>query len=121
MLLPFMRPPDIPRIVGNDGLLLPLSEQLAEELALELIVANTFVDETGNEQPLVPPLTVSMNIITYPMHSHMELDQTAAGGNYPQGQVAHWEIHGDYEKNVSFRPDRRNVISPQLLPLLLDD
>ena len=30
----------------------------------------------------------------YPMHCHIEMSQTAGGGNYPQGMVTHWEILG---------------------------
>ncbi len=32
--------------------------------------------------------------LAYPMHCHMELSQTANGGNYPQGLITHWEISG---------------------------
>lgn len=30
----------------------------------------------------------------YPMHCHIEMSQTAGGGNYPQGMVTHWEMLG---------------------------
>jgi hypothetical protein len=30
----------------------------------------------------------------YVMHCHCEMSQTAAGGNYPQGLVTHWEMTG---------------------------
>lgn len=30
----------------------------------------------------------------YPMHCHIEMSQTAGGGNYPQGLVTHWEMLG---------------------------
>ena len=75
-VVPFIRPPDIPRVVGNDGLLLPLAQLIPEEL-------NTV-------------LLVPQNPLSYPMHSHMELDQTAAGGNYPQGAIAGWELTGEF-------------------------
>ncbi|NEX95106.1 multicopper oxidase domain-containing protein [Caulobacter sp. 17J65-9] len=32
--------------------------------------------------------------LRYPMHCHTEMSQTAAGGNYPQGAVLHWEVTG---------------------------
>ena len=32
--------------------------------------------------------------LRYVMHDHCELGTTAAGGNYPQGAVLHWEISG---------------------------
>ncbi|MBI2906156.1 MAG: multicopper oxidase domain-containing protein [Chloroflexi bacterium] len=36
--------------------------------------------------------------MTYPMHSHQELSQTAAGGNYPQGLITHIEFLGAYSQ-----------------------
>lgn len=32
--------------------------------------------------------------LRYPMHCHIEMSQTAGGGNYPQGLIAEWEIDG---------------------------
>jgi FtsP/CotA-like multicopper oxidase with cupredoxin domain len=32
--------------------------------------------------------------LRYVMHDHVEMSQTAGGGNYPQGMVTHWEILG---------------------------
>lgn len=32
--------------------------------------------------------------LVYPMHCHMEMSQTAAGGNYPQGLITDWVIEG---------------------------
>lgn len=72
-LLPFMRPPDIP---GDPRV--PLRDLLRNELAMTL--------EGAAQSPLA-----------YPMHGHDELSQTAAGGNYPQGLVTHWEITGDLD------------------------
>jgi hypothetical protein len=34
-----------------------------------------------------PELTLS-----YPMHCHAEMSQTAGGGLYPNGMLAHWEM-----------------------------
>jgi hypothetical protein len=28
------------------------------------------------------------------MHCHIEMSQTARGGQYPQGMVTHWELLG---------------------------
>lgn len=64
MLLPFELPPDIP-----------------------------FRDNSG-------PLTLAQAVVQEPfplryvMHCHCEMSQTAAGGNYPQGCVTHWQIEG---------------------------
>ena len=70
-LVPFKRPPDI---AGDPDI--PVQVLAAEELAivLEGMPASPFV---------------------YPMHSHVELDQTAAGGNYPQGLITHFEFLGE--------------------------
>jgi hypothetical protein len=72
MLIPFIRPPDIPGDVR-----IPLRDLIPNELALVLITP---------QSPL-----------TWPMHCHMEMSQTAAGGNYPQGLVTHFEITGDVD------------------------
>jgi hypothetical protein len=32
--------------------------------------------------------------LLYPMHCHLEMSQTARGGQYPQGMVTHWELLG---------------------------
>ncbi len=85
---PYIRPPDIPRVLrdgtilrpgeaANGRLLKPLEELIPQELNLVL----------GG---------VPQNPLEYPMHSHMELDQTAAGGNYPQGAVLGWAITGEF-------------------------
>jgi hypothetical protein len=89
-VVPFIRPPDIPKVLGNDGLLLPLAQLAAEELALTL--------------------TVPQNPMSWPMHSHMELDQTAAGGNYPQGAISGWELTGEFGED--FTPHAGGVPVP---------
>ena len=33
--------------------------------------------------------------LKYPMHCHMEMSQTARGGQYPQGLITDWELLGD--------------------------
>ena len=72
MLIPFIRPPDIP---GDERI--PLRHLIPNELATVLITP---------QSPL-----------GWPMHCHMEMSQTAAGGNYPQGLVTHFEITGDLD------------------------
>jgi FtsP/CotA-like multicopper oxidase with cupredoxin domain len=72
-LLPFIRPQDIP---GDPNV--PLRELLREELSMTL----------GG---------VSQSVLKYPMHDHVEMAQTAAGGNYPQGAVTDWHIIGDLD------------------------
>lgn len=72
LLLPYERPHDIPfRIpVSNPD---PAADQFARMVA-------------GKAQEPFP--------LRYVAHDHVEMSNTAAGGNYPQGMVAHWEILG---------------------------
>jgi hypothetical protein len=78
-LVPFKRPPDI---AGDDNL--PLRTLIANELGLRISGPNG--SPGFSQSPLV-----------YPMHCHMEQSQTAAGGNYPQGSVAHFNFLGDLD------------------------
>jgi hypothetical protein len=75
-LVPYFRPPDIP---GNPKT--PLANLIPQELAIVL-----------QNVPLSP--------LEYPMHSHTELDQTAAGGNYPQGLITHFIFLGELINGV---------------------
>ena len=51
--------------------------------------------ERPNEIPLAawPPKQEPWPLL-YPMHCHIEMSQTARGGQYPQGMVTHWELLG---------------------------
>jgi len=89
-LHPFIRPPDIPTDPS-----IPIREAAKEELAL--IVGDV---------PLSP--------LSWPMHCHMEMSQTAAGGNYPQGAVAMWELTGDLD-GVEFPHSTTEVQSPPVV------
>ena len=78
-LLPYLRPPDIsgplePRRCGS---------RFAQELASPR------------------QLGLAQCPLEYPMHCHMEPSQTAKGGNYPGGLVAHWSISGDVDLDFS--------------------
>jgi hypothetical protein len=75
-MVPFERPPDIP---GNPNI--PLQALIPQELAVVL--------EGVAQSPLM-----------YPMHSHVEQDQTAAGGNYPQGLITHFVFLGELINGV---------------------
>lgn len=52
--------------------------------------------EKPNEIPAAawPPKEEKFPLF-YPMHCHIEMSQTAGGGNYPQGLVTHWGLLGD--------------------------
>jgi len=78
-LVPFKRPPDI---AGNPAL--PVRDLLANEL--RLTISGPHGSPGVRQSPLV-----------YPMHCHNEVSQTAAGGNYPQGSMTHFEFLGDVD------------------------
>ncbi|MCM2357933.1 MAG: multicopper oxidase domain-containing protein [Geobacteraceae bacterium] len=78
-VVPFIRPPDI---AGDPNT--QLRDLIPEELAL------TIPGAQGS--PGVP-----QSPLPYPMHCHMEPSQTAAGGNYPQGSITHFDFLGDVD------------------------
>jgi FtsP/CotA-like multicopper oxidase with cupredoxin domain len=88
-LVPFIRPPDI---AGDPAT--PLRNLIPNELLLTI--------NGPNGSP-----GVQQSPLEYPMHCHMEISQTAAGGNYPQGSIAHFKFLGDVD-GVDF---------PNVLPL----
>lgn len=47
--------------------------------------------ERPRDAPVWPPKEEPFPM-RYVMHCHTEMSQTAAGGNYPQGLVTHWEM-----------------------------
>jgi hypothetical protein len=75
-LVPFQRPPDIPVHPNNPNQLLRIDA--AQELQLSF----------GG---------VKQSPLDFPMHCHMEMSQTAAGGNYPLGIVTHFAFTGDVD------------------------
>ena len=76
MLYPMMPPPDIP----------------ADTWAR--LKNGTSTEGLNNNNPQHPGPGIQGFPLAYPMHSHLELSQTAAGGNYPQGLMAHIEFEG---------------------------
>lgn len=83
-LLPYYMPPDIPHR--------PQCWPPREELDLVL--------------------TVPQNPLVYPMHCHCEMSQSANGGNYAAGLIAHWAITGDARNPaapISFLPETGGV------------
>jgi hypothetical protein len=83
VLLPFEIPPDIPYRT-------PVGSAQPGETQFERMVK-------GQTQEPFP--------LRYVMHDHNEISQTAAGGNYPQGLVTHFEIMGGLGK----RPKTQQV------------
>ncbi len=78
-LVPFLRPPDI---AGNRYT--PLRNLIPNELGLTI--------DGPNGSP-----GVQQSPLGYPMHCHLETSQTAAGGNYPQGTLTHFDFLGDVD------------------------
>jgi FtsP/CotA-like multicopper oxidase with cupredoxin domain len=102
-VVPYIRPPDIP---GDPNT--ALQNLIPDELAIVL--------EGVPQSPL-----------EFPMHSHTEIDQTAAGGNYPQGSITHFIFLGELINGVEVRfpatevplnpdgtPQRITVIPPSI-------
>lgn len=52
-----------------------------------------FVRPTDVPDAVWPPKDEPFPFI-YPMHCHIEMSQTAGGGNYPQGLITDWELLG---------------------------
>jgi len=76
ILYPMMPPPDIP----------------ADTWAR--LKNGTSTEGLNNNNPQHPGPGKQGFPLAYPMHSHQEISQTAAGGNYPQGLMTHIEFEG---------------------------
>ena len=76
ILFPMVPPPDIP----------------ADTWAR--LKNGTSTEGLNNNNPQHPGPGIQGFPMAYPMHSHQELSQTAAGGNYPQGLITHIEFEG---------------------------
>jgi Multicopper oxidase len=83
LLLPYETPPDIPYDIKSGGVVQPPQFQ-------------SMVSRNINIEREPPPLVTQFEPfpLRYVMHCHCEMSTTAAGGNYPQGLVTHWEIAG---------------------------
>jgi hypothetical protein len=101
ILVPFMRPPDVPNTRGI-GLPDPGRTTLAGHPAWPPIQEfNVFQPSIGTtKQSFLNPL-VTVDIaqrqspLVYPMHDHSEPSQTAQGGNYNCGLIAGMNFIGD--------------------------
>ncbi|MEW6488454.1 MAG: multicopper oxidase domain-containing protein, partial [Thermodesulfobacteriota bacterium] len=74
LLVPFIMPPDVP---ADRAVVAPVVDRIAR----------------GGTANAWPPVEEPYPLV-YPMHSHNELSQTAAGGNYPNGLICHWQVDG---------------------------
>jgi FtsP/CotA-like multicopper oxidase with cupredoxin domain len=107
LIFPMIMPPDIPFAMPTD---LPVGET---QIGLPSDLAGYDIWEklkNGTSQEGFGPGEEShWNVahpgpgfpMAWPMHSHQEISQTAAGGNYPQGLITHIEILGDFAKKNS--------------------
>ncbi len=128
MVVPFMRPPDVPntRGIGRGGapdLGLPTATggrtwPPFEEFNLHIPEGGTAqgqdpADPTG--QTLIPvPLAIRMSPLCYPMHDHSEPTQTTQGGNYNTALISGQYFIGD--RNVAL--PRFNIADDPGMPLL---
>jgi FtsP/CotA-like multicopper oxidase with cupredoxin domain len=102
-----------PHIHGNH--VYELINQLHTDLQLRL-AENVLELDTWELQPLVikdilhayrkppdifpwPPDPAQFGVegMHFPMHCHIEMSQTAAGGNYPQGAITDWVLLGSHQ------------------------
>ena len=101
MVIPFMRPPDVPntRGIGRADPGLPVGGGTTTWPPQQEF--NVFQPQTGTfKQSFLDP-NVPVDIhqrqspLVYPMHDHSEPSQTAQGGNYNCGLIAGMTIIGD--------------------------
>lgn len=92
LLLPFFRPPDIP---SDRPVVAPVVDRISR----------------GGTAHAWPPVEEPFPLV-FPMHSHNELSQTAGGGNYPNGFIAHWQLDGPVD---TWTEDVRGVNRSQIL------
>jgi FtsP/CotA-like multicopper oxidase with cupredoxin domain len=93
-VIPFMRPPDIPRVLEDNTIFRP------GDVSYERLLSLT--ELTQEERHMV--FITAQTPLSWPMHCHIEQAQSAAGGNYPQGQVTQWEIHGEFGRTFESDP-----------------
>lgn len=97
-----------PHIHGNHVLQLSSSDAQGRQIVLDNLLerdtwrmrplerADLLIPfERPNDIPLAawPPRQEPFPM-RYPMHCHIEMSQTAGGGNYPQGLITDWELLG---------------------------
>jgi len=97
-----------PHIHGNHVMELSGTDALANQVVRDNIVErDTWLMAPLERKDLLLPFERPPDIpdpaypmrqepfpLRYPMHCHMEMSQTAGGGNYPQGLIADWRILG---------------------------
>lgn len=100
VLLPFEIPPDMPFVRNGDGTVTPVqfNDMVKRGNNLE------FSDATLKSEFEPFPLR-------FVMHCHVEMSTTAAGGNYPQGMVTHWQINGGLGQRQKDADRRRKTVA----------
>ncbi len=100
VLLPFEVPPDMHYTKRANGTFNPVqfNAMVARGNNLE------FLDSTLKSKNEPFPLR-------FVMHCHTEMSTTAAGGNYPQGMVTHWQINGGLGQRETDAARPRKVVA----------
>lgn len=97
-----------PHIHGNHVLELSGVDAQGRQIVLDNIVErDTWLLRALDRKDLLLPFEAPQDIpaaawppreepfpLRYAMHCHIEMSQTAGGGNYPQGITTHWELLG---------------------------
>lgn len=100
VLLPFEIPPDIPYIRNDDGTVTPVQFNDMVRRGNNLELSGATLKSKYEPFPL-----------RFVMHCHVEMSTTAAGGNYPQGMVTHWQINGGLGQREQDANRRRRTAS----------
>lgn len=100
VLLPFEVPPDIPYTRNSDGTFTPVQFNDMVRRGNNLEFRNATLKSRYEPFPL-----------RFVMHCHVEMSTTAAGGNYPQGMVTHWQINGGLGQRQEDANRRRRTAS----------
>lgn len=100
MVIPFMRPPDVPNTRGigraDPGLPAGLGTTLPPQQEFAMYQPKIGTNKQSFLNPLVNvDIAVRQSPLVYPMHDHSEPSQTAQGGNYNCGLISGMNIIGD--------------------------
>lgn len=89
MVIPYVRPPDIPNERGIGRADKPLISVRGRPVWPPVEEMNLFFPGENDEFP------VRLSPLFFPMHDHLEPTQSAQGGNYPLGAVSGMTVTGD--------------------------
>jgi FtsP/CotA-like multicopper oxidase with cupredoxin domain len=119
MLIPYMRPPDIPNVRGigrggcPDAALPTLAGGTTYPPWEEFGIYMPGIDKTAKSSiDGTTPVTIAIrqSPLCYPMHDHSEASQGSQGGNYNCGLIAGMYVIGDL--NVDLPPQNVRMVMP---------